>query len=336
MKRVRAPAFLAVVAAACTVLSVLALVLGPGGFTVGDVGRALWDPGDPNRVMIVELRLPRILVAVLAGAMLAISGTVMQAVFRNPLASPEVMGTASGAAFGALLAIAFGLAQRTLMAAPLCAFAGAVLVSWVVYALSNGAGGPSVLGLLLAGMALNTLVGALISFVAQLVVSDNYLASGVILTWLMGGLEARTLEHAATLAVALVAFGGAVLPYLREMDLLSLRDESAATLGVPVVAVRRILLLIACALTGVAVSITGGIAFVGLVVPHMTRLLVGPAHRALVPCAAALGALSVLLADFVCRIVFPGWELRLGMVTSLLGAPYFLYLLERHRRGAAL
>lgn len=336
MKRVRAPVLVAVVGAACVAIALPAMILGPGDLGVGDVVGALFDPEHKQYAMVVEVRLPRVLVALFAGAMLAMAGTVMQAVFRNPLASPEVMGTASGAALGALIAIALGLADRTLMAAPLCAFAGAALVSWLVYALSNGPGGPSVLGLLLAGLAMNTLVGALISFVAQLAISDNYMASGVILTWLMGGLDSRTLEHVATLAVAGVVGALALWPYLRELDLLSLRDESAATLGVRVVAVRKVLLLIACLLTGAAVSITGGIAFVGLVVPHIARILVGPQHRALLPCAAALGAFMILAADFVCRIVIPGLQLRLGIVTSLIGAPYFLWLLARHRRGAAL
>jgi iron complex transport system permease protein len=309
-----------------------ALVQGPGDLSLRDVFGALTDPDHSHRVLVFDSRLPRILVALLAGMALAIAGAVMQAVFQNPLASPEVMGTSLGAALGAVLAIGFGLADHSELAAPLAAFGGAVVVSFVVYVLAAQPGGASLATLLLAGLAMNTLLGALVSFATTAFAGDNFLASGPILTWLMGGLEGRRHVHALTIAVGLLGCGALLLPYVRDLDLLTLLDDAAATLGVPVARRRKMFLMLACGLTAATVAVTGGIAFVGLVIPHVARLLVGASHRALLPAAALLGALVLLLADHVCRIGLPDLGLRVGVVTSALGAPFFLLLLVRRRR----
>jgi iron complex transport system permease protein len=339
-KRIAPALFLAVAVPVTLAASALALMQGPAGLGVGDVLRGLvWavglHGGDPqNAWIVVEIRLPRVLVALLAGASLAIAGAIMQAVFRNPLASPEIMGTSAGAALGAVLAIAGGLAATSSLATPAAAFAGAGVVSVLVYLAAAGPGGLSVTGLLLAGIAMNTLVGALTAFVIALF-SRHAEITGPVLFWLMGGLETQTMQNAAIVGGGVVVFGLGALPFVRDMDLLTLRDESAASLGVDVGLVRQLLLLVACGLTATAVSCTGGIVFVGLVVPHMVRLLVGPAHRGLLPCAAVTGALVLVGADAVVKLL-PQAQLRLGVVTSLIGAPFFLHLLVRHRRGGRL
>lgn len=294
------------------------------------------SPADAvDRYIVLQIRLPRLVVAVFGGASLALAGTVMQATFRNPLAAPDLVGTAAGAALGGVLAVVLRLADESVLATPSCSLLGAGLVTWLVFALAGSHGRISVAALLLAGVALNTLVGALTAFAVTFSFA-NYTASSRLLFWLMGGLDGRTWEHAAITSGGCLLFAAAIAPRVRDLDLLTLRDDSAHSLGVDAPRVRRQLLWCACGLTACTVSNTGGIAFLGLVVPHLARLLVGPLHRRLLPFAAGLGALLLVGSDLACQLAPPESNLPLGVVTALLGAPYFLYLLARHRRGEAL
>lgn len=297
------------------------------------LGGAAVRPSDA--FVLGEIRLPRLVVATFGGAALALAGTVLQATFRNPLASPDLVGTTAGAAFGGALAIVTGWSQLGVVVTPAASLAGAMLVTSLVFVLARAHGRFSVTTLLLAGIALNTLVGALTSFVVTFTFS-NYSASADVLFWLMGGLEARTWEHAAITAAGCVLFAALVAPRARELDLLTLSDDTAHSLGVDAAKARRWLVWCACGLTASTVANSGGIAFVGLVVPHLARLVVGPSHRVLLPAAALLGAVILVASDFACRLAPPDSNLRLGVVTAFLGAPYFLYLLARHRRGEAL
>lgn len=290
---------------------------------------------DVDAYILRDLRLPRLLVAIFGGAALAIAGAVMQASFRNPLASPDVIGTAAGAAFGGALAIVIGLSDLSVVNTPAIALVGAIGVTWLVFVLAGANERFSVANLLLAGIALNTLVGALTAFVVTFRF-DNYTASSRVLFFLMGGLEGRTWEHAAITSIGCLGFAALVWPRARELDLLTLRDDSAHSLGIDAARARRTLVWCACGLTATTVSNTGGIAFVGLVVPHLARLLVGPGHRVLLPTSALLGALLMVASDLGCRLLPPSLNLRLGVVTAFLGAPYFLFLLARQRRGMAL
>ncbi|MFM1874221.1 MAG: hypothetical protein RL398_3643 [Planctomycetota bacterium] len=291
---------------------------------------------DPRSGYVLgQIRLPRLVVAMAGGAALAMAGTIMQATFRNPLASPDLVGTAAGAALGGALAIVLGLAETSLWIVPLASLLGAAAVTALVFVLAGSHGRFSATGLLLAGIALNTLVGAMTAF-AVTFTFDNYTASSRVLFWLMGGLDARTWEHAAITATGLLLFGSVAMRFRRDLDILTLRDDSAHSLGVDAGRVRRTVLLLACGLTATTVSNTGGIAFLGLVVPHLVRLLVGPSHRLLLPLSACGGAALLVVGDLVCRLAPPDMNLRLGVVTTLIGAPYFLYLLARHRRGEAL
>ncbi|MDP6930345.1 MAG: iron ABC transporter permease [Planctomycetota bacterium] len=338
--RVRALLYLPAVVALTAAVALFALAQGPG-LTFGRVlealgsGLGMASAEAQDGVIVNEVLLPRVLVAILSGASLAMAGTVMQALFRNPLASPEVLGTSAGSALGAVVAIAAGLAGVSIFAAPAFAFAGASLVSIFVYLAASRAGGFSITGILLAGIAMNTLVGAVTVFFVSLSF-QNFQSSAPIMFWLMGGLDLVGFPHAAIVGGGLVIFGVLSLPLLRDMDLLALREESAASLGVDIKRLRITLLIVACGMTATAVSCTGGIAFIGLVVPHMVRLMVGPSHRALIPCAAVTGSLVLLSAYCVCKMVPAESELRPGVVTSLLGAPFFFWLLIRHRRGSEL
>lgn len=317
-------------------LAAVYLTIGEGPGATEVVRMLTFGDVRPDHHFIVgQVRLPRLLVAMFGGASLATAGVVMQASFRNPLASPDLVGTAAGAAFGGALAIVTGLAGLSILSTPVVSLAGAMLVTWLVFALAGTYGRISVAGLLLAGVALNTLVGALTSFVVTFSFA-NYTASSEVLFWLMGGLERSTWAHAWITIGGFVLFAGAIAPRTRDLDLMTLRDDSAHSLGLDAPRARRLLLWFACGLTATTVANTGGIAFVGLVVPHLARLVVGPAHRALLPTAALLGGLLLVASDVVCRVAPPETNLRLGVVTALLGAPYFLYLLARHRRGEAL
>lgn len=285
--------------------------------------------------IVQEIRAPRMLVAMFGGAALAMAGTVMQATFRNPLASPDLVGTAAGAAFGGVLAVVLRLADQSVLATPVASLVGASLTTWLVFAFAGANGRSSVAGLLLAGVALNTLLGALTAFAVTLTFA-NYTASSRVLFWLMGGLEGRTWIHAILTIGGAVPFAVLVMRCRRDLDLLTLRDDSAHSLGLDAPRARRWLLWCACALTAATVANTGGIAFVGLVVPHLARLLIGPAHARLLPFAALLGAVLMVGSDLICRAMPAETNLPLGVITAVLGAPYFLYLLLRHRRGEAL
>ncbi len=344
MRRRVAPAlFLAVAVPALAVMAMLHLVEGRAedvGFAevIGVLGSWLGLGGEVSETpefMIISIRLPRLLVAIFAGASLSMAGAVMQAVFRNPLASPEIIGTTAGSSLGGVLAIIMGVASFSVFAVPVMSFTVGLLVTLLVFSLAGSGGKFSVTSLLLAGIAVNTLVGSLTAFLVVLSFGKFNESSDVVF-WLMGGLDARTFDHVLITGGGLVLLGGALVPFLRDMDLLTLRDESAASLGLDVAKVRQVLLLLACGLTAATVANTGGITFIGLVVPHMARLLVGPAHRGLLPCAAVLGALVLVISDYVCRLAPQEVNLRLGVVTSMLGAPFFLVLLVRHRRGGAL
>lgn len=335
--------FLSIVGSLTLVVAGLSLSQGLVMVSFGEVLRALaaevgWGEPLPydQQTAVTSLRLPRVAIALFGGAALAVAGTIMQAVFRNPLASPEILGTAQGSALGATVAIALGWASASTFLMPASAVVGALVVTGVVYGIAGGARGLSVTSLLLAGIAMNTLIGALIALAISRLSYDDWGQGSQILFWLMGDLNTTRSTEAMIVGAAMVLGIGAVVPFLRELDLMTLQDEGASALGVNVVVVRSVLLSIACALTALTVAFTGGIAFIGLVVPHMARLVVGPVHRSLVPSAAVLGSLMFVASDYLCRVVLPDSGLRVGVVMSILGAPFFLYLLVRIRRGQRL
>ncbi|HLQ37038.1 MAG TPA: iron ABC transporter permease, partial [Planctomycetota bacterium] len=196
------------------------------------------DPFDLDHFVVTQVRLPRLVVAIFGGASLGLAGAVMQAAFRNPLASPDIVGTAAGAAFGGALAIVTGVAAEAILAVPLASLLGALLVTWLVFTFAGTGARFSTTGLLLAGVALNTLVGALTTFVVT-ARFGNYSISSDVLFWLMGGLDARTWDHAAITAGGFVLFAAPVALRTRELDLLTLRDDSAHSLGIDAPQVRR-------------------------------------------------------------------------------------------------
>ena len=292
---------------------------------VGDMGMlwaALIEGDELARVVVWEIRLPRTLVAIEIGAALAASGVVMQAFFRNSLASPGLLGVSAGGAAGAVIAIAAGWATSSIFFVPSAAVVGAFLSTFAVVGLAKR--GASTERLLLAGVALNALLGAVTSYVLSSF-TLSYERNAQIIFWLLGGLEDRSWTHVWMASPVVI---GAVLlwPLGRSMDLISLGSDEAQSLGVNVKAVRRRMLVLATILTALATAVAGTVAFVGLVVPHMLRLMFGPEHRRLVPLSLLGGAAFVLVCDVIGR---SAGSVRLGIVTALVGGPFFLWMLRR-------
>lgn len=312
-----------------TVATVLTAKVFPQGWI--DVSRV----SEADDVVVWLIRTPRVLVAALVGAALALAGAQLQGLFHNPLASPDLVGTSAGGAFGAVLAIACGLATRSLWYVPLLAFLGALGALGAVYAIATQRGHTPVATLLLAGVALSALLGAATSLVIALQFAHYQVAQEIVF-WLMGGLDSRTWVHVGMVAPC-VALGALIaFAVMRELDVLLLGEETAASLGVDVEHVKRLVLTSVALLTGAAVAVSGVIGFVGLVVPHMVRLLLGPAHRRVLPASALAGASFVIVADVLARTVMRPEELRLGIITAACGAPFFVYLLLTRARDATV
>jgi heme transport system permease protein len=280
-----------------------------------------------GQTILWSVRLPRVLLAAVVGGGLAVVGAALQAVFRNPMADSGLLGVGGGAALGAVLAVSFGLSSEVFLAVPLAAFAGALLAVLAVYALAHAAGRPSLHGLLLTGLAVSALAGAGTSIV--LVRTEEFRVKTV-LFWLAGGLEGRSWPHLA-IGAGFVLSGVALLTLLsRPLDVLSLGEEEAAALGLPVHVARLLILGLAALVAGAATAVAGSVPFVGLVAPHALRPLVGPRGRHLLPAAFMAGATLVVLADLVARTASPRYDLPLGSLTAVVGAPYFLLALRGH------
>jgi iron complex transport system permease protein len=303
-------------------VSVAFLCLGDLKLTPSRLWAGLMRTDELAATILWNIRLPRLLVAMLLGASLSASGLVMQAYFRNSLASPGLLGVSSGGAAGAVVAIGAGWISYSLWVMPIAAVIGAALATGAVLILAQH--GASTERLLLAGVALNALLGSVTSYVLSNF-TLSYERNAQIIFWLMGGLEDRTWEH-VLIATPIVLFSALLWPLGRSMDLLSLGSQEAQSLGVDVMRLRRWMLALSTVLTALATAVAGTVGFVGLVVPHVLRLLVGPEHRRLVPLSLVAGAAFVVACDLIGRNV---GGLRLGIVTSLIGGPFFLWLLRR-------
>ncbi len=282
-----------------------------------------------HAAVILQVRLPRVLMAGLVGGGLALSGTVMQGIFHNPMADPGLLGVSSGAALGAVLTLHLSLATQHYLLLPALAFLGGLMAAATVYGMATSGGKTPVATLLLSGIAVSSFNVALTSFVLS-ISRESVLRE--ILFWLMGGLEASTWEH-VRLSAPIVLVGAAVVClFARDLDILLYGEQRALTLGVDAQRCRHLLLFLATALTAVVVCFSGTVGFVGLVVPHMLRLLVGPGHQRLLPASFLGGATFLVLADLTARVLVRPQELRLGVITAFVGVPFFLYLLRANRR----
>lgn len=299
---------------------------------VWDVVRAHLTGGVPANpawdTIVWQLRLPRALLAVVVGAGLAVAGTGMQTLVRNPLADPYLLGISSGASVGATLVITVGLfASAGVYALSLGALAGALLASLVVYGVARAQGGLTPIRLVLTGVVLSSAFSAVASFLVF--VSDDSRAANSVMFWMLGSLAGGTWDKIGPPAVVVALSFVLMLAVHSWLDALATGPETAHALGVPVGALRVALFVLLGVLVGVLVAVSGGIGFVGLIVPHAARLVVGATHRAMLLVAAAAGALFLVWVDVLARVAAAPQEMPLGVVTGLIGAPLFLVLMGR-------
>lgn len=311
--------------------AVVALAVGPSELALGETLAALAGQArDASAADIVlRIRLPRVALASVVGAALATSGALLQALLRNPLADPFVLGISGGAALGGIVVLGLGSALGLApTAAPVASFAGALASLVLLFGVAGGRGRLSSTSLLLTGVVFNAFASAAIVFVASLA----GLAEGAsIFLWLIGSLSSAPNGLVGLVAVLVGLAITFTFPFARQLDLLALGEESAAQLGVEVARLRRGLLVASSLMVGAAVAVSGLIGFVGLIVPHALRLILGPDHRLLLPGSALVGAAFLVLCDTAARTALPGRELPVGAVTALAGGPLFLALLRRQQ-----
>jgi iron complex transport system permease protein len=323
---------LAVLAILATILFLLSLTVGPAGLGFGDSIAALFsDKAGAIELIMREIRLPRALLGLMVGATLGLSGAALQGYLRNPLAEPGLIGVSASASLGAVIAIYSGLTIVFPLALPLPALAAAVLAVVVVQALAGLRG--STLTIILAGVAVSSFAGAMTSLALNL--SPNPFAALEIMFWMLGSLTDRSMTH-VWLALPFMLVGWAMLAALgRALDALTLGNETAASMGIDMRRVQLLAVFGTAASVGAATAVSGAIGFVGLVIPHMLRPLVGARPSRLLPASALGGACMLLAADILVRLVAPGRDLKLGVLTAIIGAPFFLWLVYRTRRKLA-
>jgi iron complex transport system permease protein len=285
-------------------------------------------PGDQVSI-IFRVRLPRVIVACIAGAALSACGAVMQGLFRNPMADPGVLGVSSGAGLGAIIAITTGFAARSIYVMPAFAAIGALCAVTVIYLLSLRRGRIAPLTLILSGIAVSTFIGAVTQFI--LIKSNTYEVRKFVF-WTMGGLSGMMWEQVRLITFPVLALLAVMMMFSRDLNLLQLGEEEAQSLGLEPSRTRKLLLFISSLITAMAISVCGPVSFVGLIVPHIMRLITGPDHRLLLPASAIGGAIFLTGCDILGRLPASG-EIHVGIITAILGAPYFLYLLIRTRKG---
>jgi len=320
-------------------VATFSIVIGPMTISVADSFKGLtpWANELPAHIQLVihQIRLPRTIVCLLVGAILAISGTVMQGLFRNPLAEPGIIGVSAGAGLGAAIAIvafsSIAMQYPLLMniaAVPLFAFLGGALTTLLVYSLGTSKNGTSVAVMLLAGVAIGALSGAGIGYL-NFIATDQMLRD--LSLWSMGSLAGATWSSIALATVSLVILLTIFMRNAKGLNALLLGEAEAGHLGVNTQKLKRRMILLTAAGVGITVSISGMIGFIGLIVPHLGRMLTGPDHKVLLPLSALMGALLLTIADMIARIAVTPAELPVGIVTAIIGAPFFLYLLFQQR-----
>ncbi len=314
------------------VLFVASLAVGPAAVGVESLGKFLTGrAGEAERIIIVEVRLPRALLAVLIGGALGLAGAVLQGYLRNPLAEPGLIGVSASGAFGAVLTLYTGIASAFALALPLGGILGAAMGVVAVQILAGR--DTSAFTLILSGIAVTSFAGALTALALNLAPSP--FAALEIVFWMMGSLADRSLNHVA-LAAPFIALGaGILLTTGRALDALTLGEDTAVTLGVDGTSLRRKIIAGTALAIGAATAVAGAIGFVGLVVPHLLRPLTGHRPAALLVTSALGGAALTLAADIAVRALSAGAEIKLGVVTALIGAPFFLWLVLSARRRLA-
>lgn len=280
--------------------------------------------------IIFYVRFPRIMISILVGGALAVSGCTMQSILRNPIADSSIIGISSGASLGAIISIATGLSAKYLFALPFFSVLFSLLISFLIYKISVMRGKSDNLLLILSGIAISSFIGAISSLILT-----NLLEAQMkeYIFWAVGSLSGRRWEHFYISFPPIILISILIFFYGKELNILSLGDEEAKSLGINVVLVRKKILAMVALLTGVSVCISGNIGFVGLIVPHILRKLLGSDNRRLLRISFLAGAFFLTLSDLVSRVVLSPAEISVGIITALMGAPYFIYLILKIRRG---
>ena len=311
--------------------AVVAACAGHEWATPFDLARALAGDDSLRSRLLVEWRIPRVFAAALVGVLLGLGGAVFQGVFRNPLAEPYLLGSAGGAALGATVAllVPLGLPQSLLL--PVLAFAGAWGATVLVIGVSRVAGAIDAAGMLLAGVAVAAVLGALRSFM-MLALSDETVSLQIVLSWVLGGVQTPTWPMLGLLCVLSAACLGLTLLFARGLDMIGLGEVMATAFGLDVNRFVALAVLAGSVVVAAAVAFGGLVAYVGLAAPHIARWLVGPMHRPLLPASALVGASIVTVADAIARSALPPSEIPLGLVTAVAGGPFFVLLLAHRLR----
>ncbi len=318
-------------AIALIIAVVISISIGPVKIAFFDVAKILLSKiinitgiNPTYDTIIWNIRFPRVYLAIIAGAALAVAGVSFQALLRNPLADPYVIGVSSGAALGASIAIALGL--MTII--PFAGFIGALLTMYIVYNLAKTGNRIPINSLLLAGVVMAAFLGSIISLIMSLMGEDMT----KIYFWLMGSLSETNIE--LIIIVTIIVLIGITIIYAlaRELNLILLGEEPAQHLGVNAETIKKILFAGASIITGAVVSITGLIGFVGLIIPHVMRLILGPDHRTLIIASALFGAIFLIIADTFARTIIAPREIPIGVITAIVGGPFFLFLLQRKKK----
>lgn len=311
---------------------VFSLGIGPAWLSPAEVIRSLFGGGEEvSRTIVLDIRLPRIVLAAMVGCALGVSGAAMQGLFRNPMADPYIVGISPGAALGAVIVTAYGLSASFigLSALPLAAFAGGLGAALAVVMLARRGGRFPVADLLLVGLAVGAFAGAIYSFL--ILTLDDARIAGV-LFWLLGSFSPADWGRVLAVLPYLVLAAAGLLFMARDLDVFSLGEEEAGYLGLRVERLKMACIALAALAASAAVAVSGVIGFVGLIVPHVARLMVGPRHVLLLPVSGLWGAAFLILADAAARSVISSSEIPVGVITALCGAPFFLYLLRRTRK----
>ncbi|MCK8826554.1 iron chelate uptake ABC transporter family permease subunit [Natroniella acetigena] len=325
-----------------TVVAILGVSLGATEISFSEVSKILineipvlselieLEDNEINQMIVFQLRLPRVLLAGLVGVALATSGTAFQALLKNPMADPYIIGISSGASLGAALGMVFNLDVNILRfnTIPLLAFIGALGTTFIVYNLAKSGRKVAVATLLLAGIAVGSFLSAVVSLL--MVFNDDSIQR--IIFWTMGSLADSSWQRVGMIWIYILI--GYVIIHLlaKDLNIMLLGEESAQSLGIEVEKIKKVLLLAGALLAGAAVAGSGVIGFVGLIIPHIVRLVVGPDHRILIPSSALVGAAFLILTDLLARTLIAPTEIPVGIITSLFGAPFFIYLLHKKKR----
>lgn len=287
-----------------------------------------------TNAILIHIRLPRAFAAILAGSALALAGAAMQGLFRNPLASPNVLGISAGSSLGAVIVITTGLSMVHPLLLPSFSVVGALATAALVYVLSiRTANTQQLLFIILTGLAISSLLSGATS--ALLLIAAQYEVSQYVF-WTMGGLEGRMWQHSLWPAPFIIVTAILLFRKSQALNLLSLGEENAHGMGLNVQSSRKLILILSSILTALAISIAGPIGFIGLMVPHLVRLIVGPNHKILLPISAYVGAMFVLVADLVGRTIMPPYEIKVGIITAIVGGAYFIYLIIRYQKYGRL